>query len=138
MAKPSPWALWTLQYELSMSVLAEVTPGLQALGLEPKEFFLLAALDEHPSPAALARALITPKPSITFMVKRMEAAGYVKRELDAADLRRFRLTLTAAGRKAMERARAVLEAAFSARLTRLTQAQRGELQKLLERLCAAT
>jgi hypothetical protein len=38
----------------------------------------------------------------------------------------------------MERARAVLEAAFSARLTRLTQAQRGELQKLLERLCAAT
>jgi DNA-binding MarR family transcriptional regulator len=136
MPKLSPWALWTLNFQLSMAVMAEVAPRVRALKLEMKEFFLLAELDEHPSPAELARALMTPKPSVTFMVKRMEAAGYVKRELEPNDLRRFRLTLTAAGRKAMERARDILDGAFGQRLALLTQAQRAELQRLLEKMAA--
>src|SRR4051812_35470867 len=136
MAKLSAWALWTLNFQLSMSVMAEVAPRMRALKLEVKEFFLLAQLDAHPSPAELARALMTPKPSVTFMVKRMEAAGYVKRALQPDDLRRFRLTLTAAGRKAMERARDILDGAFGLRLGRLTEVQRAQLQRLLEKMAA--
>ena len=86
MAKPSPWELWTLNFELCLEIMAEVEPTVRAHGLEMKEFFLLGKLDEHPYPAELARALITPKPTVTFMVKRMEAAGFVERETEAGDL----------------------------------------------------
>jgi DNA-binding MarR family transcriptional regulator len=136
MRKGSPWALWTLNFNLSLSVMAEVAPSIRGLRVEMKEFFLLTALDDNPNPADLARALMTPKPTVTFMVKRMEAAGYIKRELEPDDLRRFRLTLTAPGRKAMEKARAIFEEAFGRRLARLTQAQRAELQRLLEQMSA--
>jgi DNA-binding MarR family transcriptional regulator len=134
MRKISPWELWTLNFEFTMSVMAEVEPQVRAHGLEMKEFFLLGKLDEHPNPAALARALLTPKPSITFMVKRMEAAGYVRRETQADDLRRFRLTLTPSGRRAMEASRVILDEAFGRRLARLTRVERAELARLLERL----
>lgn len=137
MTKPSPWELWTQNFELSMTVMAEVEPEVRELGLEMKEFFLLGKLDEHPHPADLARALITPKPSITFMVKRLEAAGFVERRTEAADLRRFRLTLTRSGRKAMEAARAILDEAFARRLARLSPAERAELSRLLGRLADA-
>jgi DNA-binding MarR family transcriptional regulator len=134
MQKTSPWELWTLNFQLSMSVMTEVAPRIRTLKLEMKEFFLLSHVDEHPSPADLARALMLPKPSITFMIKRVEAVGYVRRELHATDLRRFHLTLTPSGRRAMEKARVILDEAFGERLTRLTAAQRAELAKLLQKL----
>jgi DNA-binding MarR family transcriptional regulator len=52
-----------------------------------KEFLLLSKLSEHPSPAQLARALMTPKPAVTFPVKRVEAAGFFKRETQSQNLR---------------------------------------------------
>lgn len=134
MEKPSPWELWTLNFEFTMGVMAEVEPEVRALGLEMKEFFLLGKLDDHPYPADLARVLLTPKPSITFMVKRMEAAAFVQRQTEAGDLRRFRLTLTRSGRKAMEAARAILDEAFRRRLARLSAGERAELARILTRL----
>lgn len=134
MRKISPWTLWTLYYRVLAATLTDVAPRLRALRLELKEFLLLSELDEHPSPADLARVLLTPKPSVTFMVKRMEAAGYLRRELRRDDLRRFRLTLTPSGRSAVERARAIVDEEFGRRLARLTQAQRVELQRVFERM----
>ena len=134
MPKISPWTLWTLNFQFMASLLADVAPRIRALRLEIKEFLLLSKLDEHPNPADLARALVTPKPSVTFMVKRMEALGYLRRELQRDDLRRFRLTLTRAGRRAMERAREIFDEEFGRRLSRLTQAQRVELMRIFERM----
>jgi DNA-binding MarR family transcriptional regulator len=134
MRKISPWTLWTLNLQVMTSLMAEVAPRIRALRLEMKEFLLLSKLDEHPSPAELARALVTPKPSVTFMVKRMEALGYLRREVQPDDLRRFRLTLTPAGRRALHGAREIFDAEFGRRLSRLTQAQRVELQRIFERL----
>jgi DNA-binding MarR family transcriptional regulator len=134
MRKISPWTLWTLNFQFMTSLLADVAPRIRALRLEIKEFLLLSKLDEHPNPADLARALITPKPSVTFMVKRMEAAGYLRRELQPDDLRRFRLTLTPSGRRAMESAREIFDQEFGRRLSRLTQAQRLELMRIFERM----
>jgi len=134
MRKISPWTLWTLNFQFMTSLLADVAPRIRALRLEIKEFLLLSKLDEHPNPADLARALITPKPSVTFMVKRMEAQGYLRRELQPDDLRRFRLTLTPSGRRAMESAREIFDQEFGRRLSRLTQAQRLELMRLFERM----
>ena len=126
--------IWTLSYRLVSSVITSVAPEITKLGLETKELFVLAEIDARPHPAELAAVLCMPKPSVTMYVKRLEAAGFLRREIDAADLRRHRLSLTAAGRKTMARGLALLSDAFGSRLGRLSVAQQAELATLLEKL----
>jgi DNA-binding MarR family transcriptional regulator len=125
---------WSLSYRLLMSVITSVAPDIAKLGLEPKELFVLAELDQHPHPAELAGVLSMPKPTVTSYVKRLEAAGFLRREIDAADLRRHRLILTTEGRRTLSRGLALLSNAFGARLARLNAAQQAELATLLEKL----
>jgi DNA-binding MarR family transcriptional regulator len=134
MAKNDAVKIWSLKYRLLTSVITNVAPDIAALGLEVKELFLLAEVDEHPHPAALAIRLSMPKPTVSVNLKRLEAAGLVRREIDPADLRRHRLLVTPAGRKLMARGLALLSDAFSARLARLTAAEQGELKTLLEKM----
>ena len=129
-----PAKVWSLNYRLLMSVIATVTPNIAALGLETKELFLLVEVEAHPYPAELAAVLCMPKPTVTVYVKRLEAAGFLRREIDAADLRRHRLVVTPTGRKAMSRGLALLSDGFGARLERLSAAERAALQRLLEKL----
>ena len=134
MAKIDVTKVWVLNYRLVASVIGEVAPALRELGIEVKELFLLAELDAHPYPAELAEALLIPKPSVTVYVKSLEAAELVKREIDNADLRRHKLTLTPEGRKVMAGGLALLAGAFGQRLGRLTATQQAELKSLLEKL----
>ena len=134
MAKIDITKVWTLNYRLITAVIGEVAPALRELGIEVKELFLLAELDAHPHPAALAEALLIPKPSVTVYVKRLEAAELVKREIDSTDLRRHKLSLTPEGRKVMTGGLALLAEAFGQRLARLTATQQAELKSLLEKL----
>jgi DNA-binding MarR family transcriptional regulator len=134
MAKIDPAKVWSLNYRLLMSVITSVAPDIAALGLETKELFVLAEIDEHPHPAELAATLCMPKPTVTVNVKRLEAGGFLRREIDPTDLRRHRLTLTPPGRKAMTSGLAVLSDAFGERLGRLSAAKQTELKALLEQL----
>ncbi|HTB77569.1 MAG TPA: MarR family transcriptional regulator [Polyangiaceae bacterium] len=134
MAKIDAARVWSLNYRLLMSVISSVAPDVGALGLETKELFVLAEIDEHPHPAELAVTLCMPKPTITVNLKRLEAAGFIRREIDATDLRRHRLIVTPAGRKAMTRGLAVLSEAFGARLGRLNASEQSQLKSLLEKL----
>jgi DNA-binding MarR family transcriptional regulator len=134
MAKIDITKLWALNYRLVTAVIGEVAPALRELGIEVKELFLLAELEAHPHPAALAEALLIPKPSVTVYVKRLEAAELVKREIDSADLRRHKLSLTPEGRKVMTGGLALLAEAFGQRLARLTATQQAELKSLLEKM----
>jgi MarR family transcriptional regulator, temperature-dependent positive regulator of motility len=124
--------IWSLNYQVLLSVIGSVETDLAALGLDSKELFVLAEIDEHPYPAELATTMSMPKPTVTVYLKRLEAAGFVRREIDPADLRRHRLQLTAAGRRATNQGLALLSGAFGKRLERLTVAQQRELKKLLE------
>jgi len=126
--------IWSLNYRLLMSVISSVAPDITELGLEMKELFVLAEVDMHPHPAELAGVLCMPKPSVTVYVKRLEAAGFLRREIDGEDLRRHRLILTAEGRKTMARGLALLSKVFGARLARLNSAQQSELATLLAKL----
>jgi DNA-binding MarR family transcriptional regulator len=83
-----------------------------ALGLDNKALFVLAEIDEHPHPAELADTLCMPKPSVTVYLKSLEAAGFVRREIDTSDLRRYHLSVTPAGRKVLTRGLALLSEAF--------------------------
>jgi DNA-binding MarR family transcriptional regulator len=134
MAKNDIGKIWTLNYRLVMAVMASVTPDIAELGIETKELFLLAEVDAHPHPAELAAALSMPKPTVTTYIKRLEAAGFLLREIHAADLRRHRLTLTPAGRKVMTSGLALMSKAFDARLARLNAVQQSQLAELLEKL----
>jgi len=126
--------IWSLNYRVLLSVITCAEADICALGLESKELFLLAEIDEHPYPAELATTLSMPKATVTVYLKRLEAAGFVHREIDPNDLRRHRLLLTAAGRKVAADGLALLSAEFNKRLGRLTVAQQKELKGLLERI----
>jgi DNA-binding MarR family transcriptional regulator len=134
MAKVDVAKIWSLNYRLLMSVITGVAPEITELGLEIKELLLLAEVEAHPHPAELAGILSMPKPTVTMYVKRLEAAGFLRREINAADLRRFRLTVTPEGRKTMNRGLTLLSNAFGARLAQLSTAQQSELATLLEKL----
>ena len=47
------------------------------LGLSPKTFFLLTAVEEHPFPAELARKMHLPPPTVTYMIKQLEERGFL-------------------------------------------------------------
>jgi DNA-binding MarR family transcriptional regulator len=134
MARIDAAKVWSLNYRLVSELIVSVAPQLASSELEPKELFILAAIDEHPHPAALADTLCMPKPTVTVYLKRLEAAHLVRREIDPQDLRRHKLTLTAAGRKVTVRGLALLSAAFGARLSRLNAAEQAQFAALLEKL----
>ena len=126
--------IWSLNYRLLLSVIASVEADIGALGLDCKELFMLAEVGEHPYPAELATTLSMPKATVTVYLKRLEGAGFVRREIDHADLRRHRLLLTPAGRKVAADGLALLSNEFDKRLGRLTATQRKDLKNLLERI----
>lgn len=126
--------MWSLNYRLLLSVISAAEAGINALGLESKELFLLAEVDEHPYPAELASTLNMPKATVTLYLKRLEAAGFMRREIDSTDLRRHRLLLTPAGRQAAKDGLALVSGAFEERLVRLTAKQQNELKNLLEKI----
>src|SRR5688572_4791008 len=115
--------IWSLNYRVLLSVVASAEADITALGIDSKELFLLAEMDDHPYPAELAATLSMPKATVTVYLKRLEAAGFVRREIDPADLRRHRLQLTPAGRRATTAGLEFLSDAFGERLERLTRAQ---------------
>src|ERR1700743_1859195 len=126
--------IWSLNYRVLLSVISRAEDEICSLGLESKELFLLAEIDEHPYPAELATTLNMPKATVTVYLKRLEGAGFVRREIDPADLRRHRLLLTVAGRDVLGDGLALLSDAFDKRLGRLTAAQQKDLKSLLEKI----
>jgi DNA-binding MarR family transcriptional regulator len=123
--------LWTLNHRLLTVVLDACTAELTTLGLDPKEFFVLAEAPASPYPAELAATLVIPKATMTVYLRNLVAKGFMRREIDDADLRRHRLVLTAEGEAARSRALSVLAAEFDRRLTKIAPRDRGELHRIL-------
>lgn len=136
MTKIDALELWSLDYRLLMLVITGVAPQVSELGLEVKELFVLSEIDDHPHPAELAAELCMPKPTVTLNLKRLEAAGFVKREIDPGDLRKHRLLVTPAGRKVMTKGLSLLSDAFSERLANLSATEQSELRSCLRKMVA--
>ncbi|MFD4675341.1 MarR family winged helix-turn-helix transcriptional regulator [Lentzea sp. NPDC058450] len=128
--------LWTLNHRLLTVVLDACSAELSALGVDPKEFFVLAEVPASPYPAELAAKLVIPKATMTVYVRNLVAKGFVRREIDDADLRRHRLALTAAGEAARTSALTALATEFDRRLKKISPHDRTELHRILLEILA--
>jgi DNA-binding MarR family transcriptional regulator len=121
-------------WQLVQLVLDESEPALDDLGLSPKTFFLLSAVEEHPFPALLARMMHLPPPTVTYMIKQLEERGFLGRRAEPGDLRKFRLVQTVAGRNALTRGRETLSAILVERLRRLDRDDLLAFDRIVRRL----
>jgi len=108
-------------------------------GVTPSQVSALATVERLGSPTLgeLAGSEQVRPPSMTRIVVGLEAAGLVTRQIDTDDRRVARVTLTAEGRRVLQRSRSLRTAFVARRLRRLSEPEReslGELVRLLERL----
>jgi DNA-binding MarR family transcriptional regulator len=128
------WNILAHLWQLTQSVLDESAPALEAIGLSPKAFFLLTIVEEHPFPAELARLMHLPPPTVTYLVKQMEAKGFLKRSAEPGDLRKFRLVLSAAGRRTIRQSRERIGRVLDTRLKRLDPDEISQFDRVVQRL----
>ncbi|BBL82238.1 MarR family winged helix-turn-helix transcriptional regulator [Thermus thermophilus] len=128
------WELLARFFRLQRLLRQEVEARLGPLGLSGLEAWLLKVLSQRPYPSDAARAMGLPPPTVSHMVRRLERAGFLAREVDPEDLRRHRLRLTPKGARALRRAEALMAEAFARRASRLQEGERAELLRLFAKL----
>lgn len=86
-------------YTASRAVIGLYRPLLDRLGLTYPQFLVLMALWEHDglTVTALGGALQLDSGTVSPLLKRLEAAGFVERRRESGDERRVTVHLTAAG-----------------------------------------
>ena len=120
-------------------VVNRVAEVLRPFGLSPAGGLVLSLLADAPGPLAAGEIrdrLLVKGPTVTGLLDGLEAAGLLRRERDAADRRRLRVSLTAAGRELADRFRPAVHAAERPWLDPLSEAERGTLLKLLGKVQA--
>ena len=129
-----PWELLLRNVNVLHSVLEKAEPELSLLELDSKRLFILCTVEANAFPADLARALSMPKPSLTFLVKKLEESGYLRRQGEKGDLRRYRLTITPTGIKARDKGAEAVNRIFGASLNSLSAADQATLSRIIDQL----
>jgi MarR family transcriptional regulator, lower aerobic nicotinate degradation pathway regulator len=93
--------------------------------------------DRRPTITELARFLGLDKTSVTKLVDRAEQRGLVRRMPSALDGRRVQVTITAAGRRDVDRAAAAFESELAELVGGLDEAERSRLSELATLVVAA-
>lgn len=132
------WCLLNANINFYHEVMSQTEEALKKHKLEVKSFFLLAAMEHLHHPAELAKHLLMPKPTITFLVKKLEATGYIERKTVPDDLRKFELRLTHKGINAVQNGRKIVTLAFENHLSRLTEQEIELYTTLINKLNTGT
>jgi DNA-binding MarR family transcriptional regulator len=113
-----------------------VSEGFEAEGMRRHHFSVLVALDEDgpASQAALGRRLGIDRSDMVAVINDLERDGLVARAEDERDRRRNVIRATPAGRKALKRLGARVDAAQAALLEPISAAERRTLERLLARV----
>jgi DNA-binding MarR family transcriptional regulator len=90
----------------SRSVVAMYKPVLEPMGLTHPQYLVMLALWEHEpvSVRELSRLLQLDPATLSPLLKRLESAGYLRRERNEHDERALAVELTSAGRSLRRRA----------------------------------
>lgn len=109
-------------------------------GMTPIQYSLLSALHEHPAidQVSLAGAVGLDKTSVTEVLARMERAGLVVREANAADRRTKLVSLAPAGRERLRALATAVSRAHERTLAPLAPAEREVFMHLLMHLVNAS
>ena len=127
-------------YSTSLAMTKLYKPLLAELGLTYPQYLAMLALWEQDGPmvSELGERLYLDSGTLTPLLKRLEAAGYISRLRDVQDERRVHITLSAAGRKLKARAAKIPACILSASQCALPEltALTSQLQTLRQRLAA--
>lgn len=101
--------------------------------LMPRQFQLLGLLDDDGplGQRELGQAMATDPSILVTLLNPLEADGFVARKRDPADRRRHVVTLTAAGKRRLDRAAEAQRQAEDAMFAGLSTEQRAQLRDLL-------
>ena len=93
-------------YSTNLAFNRAYKPLFDELGLTYPQYAALVALNEEgdQTVSALGEKLFLESSTLTPMLKRLEASGYVTRRRDANDERQVRINLTERGRKLFDQA----------------------------------
>lgn len=129
-------AIVTIVREATLPSLQERLTAEAAVAVERAGYGVLRALDEDGpmSLTTLARVLGLDNSTVSRHVGALERDGLVRKSEDPADRRSALLALTAAGRRALGRLRAVRHRVFAEVLSGWTAEDRDTLAPLLARL----
>lgn len=116
-------------------------PLLEALGLTYPQYLVMLVLWEQDelTVSGIGERLLLDSSTLTPLLKRLENAGFIRRERDRADERQVRIRLTAAGKALKEKARAipVAIAGASGRTAAELQRLKADILALRDALMAA-
>jgi DNA-binding MarR family transcriptional regulator len=109
-------------------------PVLEQLGLTYPQYVTIICLweEDNQTVKGLSEKLFLEPSTMTPMLKRLEAMGYVRRERDSEDERSVRISLTEAGRQLREKAFDYRE--ITARAAGLSPEEFSVLQKAIVNL----
>jgi long-chain acyl-CoA synthetase len=104
---------WENAARAAARLAKQVELALDAVELSLPQYRVMVFLSEGAAGAStLAGTLAVSRPTITVVVDGLVAKGYVERQGDANDRRKVHHRLTPAGRRALERAHAVVTERF--------------------------
>jgi len=118
-------------YSTSLAMTKLYKPLLDELGLTYPQYLVMLLLWEKDGPmvSELGERLYLDSGTLTPLLKRLEAAGFIARVRDTQDERRVHITLTAAGRKLKAKAQKIPGCVRTA-----SQCSLGELVQLKQQL----
>jgi DNA-binding MarR family transcriptional regulator len=121
---------------LGMRAKEQSLVAYEEAGLHPYHHAILAVLDEgqRETQGAIADALGYDKGQLVGLLDELEDGGFIVRQRDQADRRRHVVEMTAAGRKALTRARKLSARLDDEFLSSLDEKERAHLHALLMRL----
>lgn len=121
-------------YSTNLAYSRVYKPVLEQLGLTYPQYITIICLweEDNQSVKGLSEKLFVEPSTMTPMLKRLEAMGFVRRERDSKDERSVRVALTDAGRSVREKAFAYRE--VTAKAAGLSPEEFRILQKAIVRL----
>lgn len=121
----------------SRSVIGVYRPLLQPMGLTHPQYLVMLALWEHAplSVKELSKLLQLDPGTLSPLLKRLEAIGYIRRQRDSQDERVLAVTLTSAGRELRSEAERIPSSVVDRLGMDLEELQ--ELHRSLTRVIAA-
>lgn len=107
----------------------------EQLGMRLRWYVALSFLNDHDGAPqqALGDALCVDANNLVLLLNELEAAGYAERHRDPNDRRRHLVHITAAGRRALDRAERAQESVEAEVLAPLAPDERATLRALLAR-----